>query len=58
MCQDDCGGRGAAESAFGIAMLRGSDAGRHVILDRCNASADERREWMALALLGKRDKGR
>ncbi|KIY95355.1 hypothetical protein MNEG_12607 [Monoraphidium neglectum] len=57
VCQDDCGGRAAAESAFGIAMLRGPDVGRHVILDRCNATAADRRRWLDLGLIGKRDKG-
>ncbi len=35
ICQDECGGsRRDTEAAFGIAALRGSDVGRHVILDR------------------------
>ncbi|GAX78765.1 hypothetical protein CEUSTIGMA_g6202.t1 [Chlamydomonas eustigma] len=55
--QDECGGRRAAEQAFGIAALRGSDKGRHVILDRCNATVEDRRTWLDLALIGKRDKG-
>jgi hypothetical protein len=57
VCQDDCGHRNAAEAAFGIAMLRGPDHGRHVVLDRCSISAADRREWLDLALIGKRDQG-
>jgi hypothetical protein len=45
VCQDDCGGRGAAEAAFGIAMLRGPDVGRHVILDRWGPAWDCRPQW-------------
>jgi len=58
VCQDECGGsRRTAEAEFGHVMLRGSDHGRHVILDRCNATVADRREWLDLALIGKRDKG-
>ncbi len=59
MCQDDCGNRGAAEAAFGAAMLRGTGAGagRHVVLDRCSPDAADRKAWLALGLVGKRDRG-
>ncbi len=60
MCQDEAGSRGAAEAAFGSAMLRGGGAGgwaQHVVLDRCSADAADRAAWLALALHGKRDKG-
>eukprot|EP00798_Chlamydomonas_sp_ICE-L_P018252 gene18252-24705_t len=58
VCQDECGGsRRSCEAAFGIAALRGSDVGRHVILDRCNVVVEDRKAWLDLALIGKRDKG-
>lgn len=57
--QDDCGSRGAAEGAFGAAMLRGPGGGwkAHVVLDRCSPDAADRKAWLQLALVGKRDKG-
>eukprot|EP00760_Papus_ankaliazontas_P035034 PhM_4_TR7591/c0_g1_i1/m.83151 len=45
VCQDECGGsRRDTESAFVHAVKRGS-----VVLDRCNPTAEERRQWLALA---------
>ncbi|KAG9086061.1 hypothetical protein FS749_003931, partial [Ceratobasidium sp. UAMH 11750] len=43
--QDESGSRGACENDIGRAGLPGSRA----ILDRCNPSSDERREWLKLA---------
>lgn len=58
VCQDECGGlRSTCETEFSNAMLRPQFKGRHVILDRCNATANERRQWLDLGLIGKRDKG-
>ncbi|KAG9090198.1 hypothetical protein FRC06_001181 [Ceratobasidium sp. 370] len=43
--QDESGSRGACENDIGRAGLPGSRA----ILDRCNPTSDERREWLKLA---------
>ena len=54
VCQDECGGsRSTCEAMFSTYMLRPAHQHRSVILDRCNASAAERRQWMNLALVGK-----
>lgn len=45
--QDDSGSRDACERA--ISRCR---SGKTAILDRCNASRDERRQWLALADVG------
>ncbi|GIL69057.1 hypothetical protein Vretimale_17378 [Volvox reticuliferus] len=67
ICQDECGSRGAAETAFSSAMLRGPASSStsssdgwwkpHVVLDRCSPDMADRKEWLKLAMVGKRDKG-
>uniref|UniRef100_A0A7S0RF48 Uncharacterized protein n=1 Tax=Chlamydomonas leiostraca TaxID=1034604 RepID=A0A7S0RF48_9CHLO len=58
VCQDECGGsRRACEGEWSRLALRDAHRGARPILDRCNATAADRREWMDLALLSKRDKG-
>ncbi|KXZ40803.1 hypothetical protein GPECTOR_2295g1219 [Gonium pectorale] len=60
ICQDECGSRTAAEAAFTAALLRDPPAGsrrRPVVLDRCSPDAADRRSWLDLALIGRRDKG-
>ncbi|KAK2461400.1 hypothetical protein APHAL10511_005863 [Amanita phalloides] len=44
MSQDDSGSRSSCEAAIGRAPH-----GRRVLLDRCNAAASDRKEWLGLA---------
>eukprot|EP00775_Hariotina_reticulata_P007222 gene7222-7435_t len=57
VCQDDCGSRAAAEVAYTNAMLRNGSSCR-VVLDRCNATAQDRAEWLDLALLCSNKQGK
>ena len=46
ICQDEAGSRDACEAQLGHCA---KDRNAHIILDRCNAEAQDRKDWLALA---------